>query len=113
MLGRCIQECYDGPTGVKYYPDGGVNKDGVFDVDPLSPIAQYFEFPAGTKKYQKIAGDRKGGKQPVETTVIEGGIAPESEGPTKKELQAQLDEAGIKYTANMNKTELAALLLKE
>jgi hypothetical protein len=109
MLAKCIRECYDGPTGIKYYLNGGVNNDGMFDVDPLSPLAQYFEFPVGTKKYHKIAGSKKEGKQPIETTVTVGG---EPEGPTKKEVMAQLDALGIEYKPIMHKAELMALIPK-
>jgi hypothetical protein len=49
--------------------------------------------------------------------VVEGDAAPtveieaeKKEGPTKKELQSQLDAAGIKYGRNDNKETLTSLL---
>ena len=39
-----------------------------------------------------------------------GTTAPPAGGPTKNELKAALDEAGVEYPANANKADLAALL---
>lgn len=119
MQARCIQECWHGPKCIKYTTDGGLNGDGIYDVDPLDPIAMYFEFPVGTVKYHKIPGNKKEGRDPVQTTIVEGGeLAPkvpvtDDLGPTKKEIMAKLDELGIEYKQTMNKTELTALLPKE
>jgi hypothetical protein len=59
MLAKCLMECYHGPRAWKFTPDGGDQGDGIYDIDPLDPIAQYFEFPPGTVKYQKIFGTVK------------------------------------------------------
>ncbi|MFA5322334.1 MAG: hypothetical protein WC373_06630 [Smithella sp.] len=123
MLAQCIQECFHGQKCIKYTTDGGPNNDGFYDIDPLDPIAQYFSFPPGTLKYEKVPGDKKTGKDPVERTVVVGGemVAAkdpltekaEAEGPTKKQLMAQLDTRGIGYKVTMNKAELAGLLAQE
>ena len=71
---RCIQECFHGPNAWKFTPDGGEGKDGYYDIDPMDPIAAYFEFPKGTKKYDKKKG-----------FVFEGGEEIPEEKTKKKE----------------------------
>jgi hypothetical protein len=53
MQAVCIQVCRDGKANV-YYDESCIGK--TFDIDPLDPIATYFEFPAGTEKYDKKEG---------------------------------------------------------
>lgn len=108
MKARCLQECYHGASAWKYTPEGGDNQDGIYDVDPLDPIAQYFEFPEGTEKYHKVFG-----------TVIEGEEIPEiTDGApakpqsfTARELREKLSELGVKWLPTMNKATLMSLLL--
>lgn len=85
MKAKCLQECYDGKKCWKYTPDGGENKDGIYDVDPLEPIAQYFEFPPGTVKYHKIPGNVKDKTKPQETTIkVSGEFKEQTEKPGKE-----------------------------
>lgn len=108
MRAKCIQDCFDSVKCWSYKVDGGTDRDGFYDdIDPLSPIATYFEFPAGTKKYHKVF-----------ETVIEGEEIPEVETEpikrpqfTVKELRAKLDALGIKWIPVMNKEALMSLLL--
>jgi len=71
MLVKCNRICWDGATSRKYHPG---DQD---DIDPLSPIAMYFDFPDGTEVYYKIKGKRgdkdgKGGTPNIETTRTVG-----------------------------------------
>jgi len=70
---KCIQRCYDGKRMRRYYPGDTDN------IDPLEPVAQYFEgFAPGTVVYSKIRGSKV--KVIVETTkTIPGGVAPKEE----------------------------------
>jgi hypothetical protein len=68
--------------------------------------------------YRRRAGaefDYKGTPLPAHLVPVGGtppaaATAPDKEGPTKKELQAQLDAAGVKYAVNDTKDELVAAL---
>lgn len=62
---RCNRRCWDGVKCLRYLPDR------MYDIDPLEPIAKYFDLPKGTEIYHKI----KGGKDTpsIETTRIVGG----------------------------------------
>lgn len=111
MLAKCHTECFDGPKCWRYSPEGGANGDGIYDIDPMNPIAAYFDFPKGTKKYSKKYG-----------TIIEGGEPPPEDDEeetiekapdfTKKQLQAELDKLGVKWTPIMNKDTLKNMLIQ-
>ncbi len=71
MIVRCNTRCWDAGRCRRYYPG---DQD---DIDPLEPIAAYFDFPAGTEVYHKIKGTKK---TPVkETTRIVPGAKPPEE----------------------------------
>jgi hypothetical protein len=80
-----MQRCWDGPTMMRYYPDGGPTNNGMYDIDPKSKIARYFDI-----------------------LKMEPGDV--SDGPTKKELIAELEALGIKTTPVMNKATLTEML---
>jgi len=71
MKAVCNTRCWDGVACVRCYP----NRE--YNVDPLSPIAKYFNFPPGTKVYTKTRGTS--GKDPINpvegTMIIPGGVA--------------------------------------
>ena len=48
----CRTSCRDGKANKPYYLG-----EGPLMIDPMDPIAQYFVFPPGTKKYSKRAKD--------------------------------------------------------
>lgn len=101
---RCKQDCYDGPTGWSF-------KAGeVHDIDPMNPIAAYFEWPEGVEHYVKVKVNAKVETQsdPKDALIAElqAKIAalesqkpapPVAEGSTKEEVKAQLDSLGVKY----------------
>ena len=66
MEARCNTRCWDGIKCLRYLPDR------IYDVDPLSPIAKYFDFPDGTEIYHKIKGGKDKKNPPIETTRIVG-----------------------------------------
>ena len=53
MIAICVQRCRDGKASRRY---GNKDIGKQFDIDPMDPIAQYFQFPEGTEKYDKKAG---------------------------------------------------------
>ena len=59
MIVKCNKECWDSKRARHYVPG---DQD---DIDPLEPVAMYFDFPAGTKVYHKKDG--------IETTRISTG----------------------------------------
>lgn len=67
MIAVCHTRCFDSVKCTRYYPG---DQD---DVDPLSPIALYFDFPEGTEVYHKIKAAKGSNKAPIETTRIVGG----------------------------------------
>jgi len=75
MKAVCNTRSWDSETCRRFYP----NRE--YDVDPLSPIAKYFNFPPGTKVYTKVRGTtRQNAKDPVEgTMVVPDGIDKEPE----------------------------------
>jgi hypothetical protein len=50
MIVKCNTRCWDSKRCILYYP-GDQN-----DIDPLEPVAKYFDFPAGTVVYDKKNG---------------------------------------------------------
>jgi hypothetical protein len=108
MKAQCIQECWHGTLCIKFTPDGGPNKDGVYDVDPLDPIAQYFEFPKGTVKYQKVLGKR--GKEENKETTITVGENDKRDDEDIPAIKAKLKELGIVFHPATGKEKLLALL---
>jgi hypothetical protein len=108
---KCIQECFDGARALKYMTDGGKDKDGFYDdIDPLEPIAQYFEFPPGTVKYVKILGNKRLGTDNVITTVkVPGDVEPETDAELE-ELKAKLKEKGVPFHPKTGKEKLKVLL---
>lgn len=65
----CTTRCNDSTTSRRYHP-GDVDT-----IDPMNPIAQYFEgWAPGTVVYQKIKGS-KDTPAKVTTRTIPGGVA--------------------------------------
>ena len=52
MIVTCNARCWDSGRNRKYYPG---DQD---DIDPLEPIALYFNFPPGTEVYFKQRGNK-------------------------------------------------------
>jgi hypothetical protein len=115
MRAQCIQECWHGPKCIKYTPDGGKDGDGYYDIEPLDPIAQYFEFPVGTVKYCKKLGKKKEGIANEETTIKVAGEDPPVEAPDADipTIKAQLKEKGIPFDNRFGKEKLLSLLNPE
>ena len=66
---QCINRCTDSTTSRRYHP-GDVDS-----IDPMNPIAQYFDgWAPGTVVYQKIKGDKltaaKGGTKTIPGLVV-------------------------------------------
>jgi len=80
MIVQCAERCWDGKRCVLYYPGDKA------DVDPLSPLAKYFEgWPPGTEVYTKAKG-KEGtrivpGKLPEANTDA---VSEEDDKPTRK-----------------------------
>ncbi len=80
MIATCNTRCWDAGKARRYYP-GDTD-----DINPLDPIAKYFDFPVGTEKYSKkltkdadhpkgvlvIGTELEDGVKPAEEKVAEG-----------------------------------------
>jgi hypothetical protein len=66
MIVRCIKDCWDSKRNRRYYAG---DQD---DVDPLEPLAMYFDFPPGTEVYCKIRGTKTTPARSA-TRIIPGG----------------------------------------
>jgi len=69
MIVKCIKDCFDSKRNRRYFAG---DQD---DVDPLEPVAMYFEFPVGTEVYFKQRGTKT--TPAVSTTRIVGGAVVE------------------------------------
>lgn len=52
MLVRCNTKCWDSKRNRRYHPG---DQD---DIEPLEPVAMYFDFPPGTEVYDKKRGNK-------------------------------------------------------
>lgn len=89
MIVKCNKICWNSEKGIKYHVG---DQD---DIDPLSPIASYFDFPEGTEVYYKTKGkspdkEGKGGTPNIETTRIVGQPYPTE---AKPKVEAKNDDA--------------------
>lgn len=94
MIVKANKIAWDGVKCRKYHPG---DQD---DIDPLSPIAMYFDFPEGTEVYCKIKGkahdkDGKGGTPNIETTRIVGQPLPTSAKPVVKASEEDVETCPI------------------
>ena len=93
MIVKCNRKCWDSKRSRQYYPG---DQD---DIDPLEPIAMYFDFPPGTEVYYK---PKAGSKKPVAaTTRIVPGLVTEKEtlknlDDEEEKLMKALDSIGKK-----------------
>ena len=71
MIAKCLRKCWDSGRSRQYYPG---DQD---DINPLEPIAMYFEFPPGTEVYHKESGTKN--KAAKSTTRIIPGLVDEKE----------------------------------
>ena len=79
MIVRCNMECYDSKRSRKYY------RGDQDDVDPLEPLAMYFDFPPGTTVYCKIKGTKDTPAR-SSTRVVPGLVAKEPEKVEEKTI---------------------------
>ena len=66
MIVKCNTRCWDAKTCKRYYPGDQDN------IDPLDPIAAYFDFPPGTEVYCKIRGKGRVGEPIITTRIVPG-----------------------------------------
>lgn len=71
MIVKCNRRCWDSKRGKRYHI--GMEDD----IDPLEPIAMYFDFPPGTEVYWKKPGGKTGSS--ISTTRIVPGLVAERE----------------------------------
>jgi hypothetical protein len=66
MIAQCTRDCYDSGKA-RYYVAGDQD-----EIDPLSSIAAYFDFPVGTRVYFKKKGSLKKNTPNIEGYMIVG-----------------------------------------
>jgi hypothetical protein len=88
MIVKCNRGCWDSKRSRRYYPG---DQD---DIDPLEPVAMYFDFPPGTEVYFKPKAPKR--KSAVATTRIVPGLTTDKEkieaiSAKEAELRRQLE----------------------
>jgi hypothetical protein len=105
MIVRCTRKCWDSTKCRHYYPG---DQD---EIDPLAPIAMYFDFPPGTEVYHKLRGNKTTGAKET-TRIVPGNIVETNRLKVVESEEAQLLKKLVNIQAEKEKLKVVVAPVK-